>query len=237
MEIGILQCGHTAPGAAKVHGDFDDMFAALLDGYGLNFQAFDVENMHFPDDIHTCDGWLLTGSKHGVYENHAFIPPLETFIRGAFTARVPMVGICFGHQIIAQALGGRVEKFRAGWAIGRQIYDFEELGEIALNAWHQDQVVECPASARVIAINDFCKTSALIYGDWAFTIQPHPEFTSALVTDYIEMRRGTADYPDDQMDAAAGHAAAGKPIDQTPIAARIADFFKKAHVRREVTHV
>ncbi|MEM9523948.1 MAG: type 1 glutamine amidotransferase [Pseudomonadota bacterium] len=236
MEIGILECGHAAPAAAKVHGDFRDMFAALLDGYGLNFQAFDVENMHFPDDVRLCDGWLLTGSKHGVYEDHAFIPPLEVFIRDAFAARVPMVGICFGHQIIAQALGGRVEKFRAGWAIGRQIYDFEELGEIALNAWHQDQVMEYPAPARAVAASDFCKNAALIYDDWAFTIQAHPEFTSALVADYVEMRRGTADYPDDRMDAAAGHAAAGKPIDRTPIAGRIADFFKNSHAKREAAH-
>ena len=80
-----------------------------------------------------------------------FIPPLEDFIRDAYAADVPLVGICFGHQIIAQALGGKVEKFKDGWAVGRTTYDWQ--GEdVALNAWHQDQVVTRPATLQVVAM-------------------------------------------------------------------------------------
>lgn len=91
-----------------------------------------------PPRSHDADGWLITGSRHGAYEDHAFIPPLEGFIRDAYGAAVPMVSICFGHQIIAQALGGKVEKFNGGWSVGAQDYDFGDE-KLTLNAWHQDQ--------------------------------------------------------------------------------------------------
>jgi len=71
------------------------------------------------------------------------------------------VGICFGHQIIAQALGGHVEKFADGWAVGRQIYDWGDK-TVALNAWHQDQVVALPDDAKVLASNNFCAAAALV---------------------------------------------------------------------------
>ena len=72
----------------------------------------------FPEGIHDADGWLITGSRHGAYEDHPWIPPLEEFIRDAYAAQVPLVGICFGHQIIAQAMGGKVEKYQ-GRLVGR----------------------------------------------------------------------------------------------------------------------
>jgi GMP synthase-like glutamine amidotransferase len=80
--------------------------------------------MDFPKDIHDCDGWLITGSRFGAYEDHPFIPPLEDFIRAAYAAHVPVVGICFGHQIIAQAMGGKVEKYAGGWSVGPTEYNF-----------------------------------------------------------------------------------------------------------------
>src|SRR5690606_32956787 len=119
---------------------------------------------------HEAEGWLLTGSRHGVYDGLPFIAPLEAFVRDAYAAGVPLVGVCFGHQLIAQALGGRVEKFDGGWAVGRHSYAFEGVGEVALNAWHQDQVIEAPAGARQVASSEFCKNAALVYGDRAFTV-------------------------------------------------------------------
>mgnify|MGYP002714810368 CR=1 FL=1 len=114
----------------------------------------------------------------------------EDFIRRAYAAGVPLVGICFGHQIIAQALGGRVEKFPGGWSIGPQDYDFD--GEtVTLNAWHQDQVVERPQDAQVVASSGFCTNAALVYGDRAFTVQAHPEFDDAMIHGLIEHRSDT----------------------------------------------
>ncbi len=202
MKIGILECGHPADEIAVKHGQFPQMFARLLDGHGLTFASYDVENMVFPEGIHACDGWLLTGSKHGAYDDKPFIPPLETFIRDAFDKSVPMVGICFGHQIIAQALGGTVKKFDGGWGLGLDSYDFGALGEVQLNAWHQDQVIEKPDGAKTVASNAFCEHAALLYGKKAFTIQPHPEFSGDIIAAYATTRRGTLDYPDDGLDRA-----------------------------------
>ena len=135
MQIGILVTGHAPDALVGRTGEYDQFFARLLNGKGLTFRPYFVVDMDFPKDVHDCDGWLITGSRHGAYEDHPFIAPLEDFIRAAYAAKVPMVGICFGHQIIAQALGGTVEKFEKGWSVGPTPYDFK--GEtITLNAWH-----------------------------------------------------------------------------------------------------
>jgi len=230
MKIGILQCGHAAPEVTAEHGDYSDMFQRLLSGHGFSYQTWDVVDMQFPDSIHAADGWLLSGSRHGAYEDLPFIPPLEDFIRAAFGAHVPMVGVCFGHQIIAQALGGRVEKFDRGWAIGHHTYDFEGLGEVSLNAWHQDQVIDLPEGARVVAGNEFCKHAALVYGRRAYTVQPHPEFASPLIGEYLDLRKGTENYPDAVLDAAAQRLF--HPVDSSALGDEIARFFrtsKEAH--------
>lgn len=226
MHIGILQCGHTSGEVAAHHGDFDAMFEGLFDGHGLTFSNFDVENMGFPASVTSCDGWLLTGSKHGAYEDHPFIPPLEAFIRDAYAAGVPQVGICFGHQIMAQAMGGTVTKYEGGWGLGRTVYRMGDR-EVALNAWHQDQVVTRPEAAEVIASSEFCENAGLVYGKRMLSFQPHPEFSPQIVETYVATRRGTLDYEDDRMDAAA--AAVDQPVDQAPVAAMIAAFFKEAH--------
>ena len=134
-----------------------------------------------------------------------------------------MVGVCFGHQIIAQAMGGTVEKFAGGWSVGRTEYDFG--GQIlALNAWHQDQVTLKPDSAAVCASSEFCENAALVYGDRMFTVQAHPEFSPAFVADMVE-KRGRNLVPDPLLDRAA--AATADPIDNAHLATQIAAFFKQ----------
>ncbi len=222
MLIGILQTGHAPDALVAQSGTYPDMFRRLLADRGFTFRDYDVANMQFPADVHDCDGWLLTGSRHGAYEDHPFIPPLEDFIRRAHAAHVPMVGICFGHQIIAQALGGRVEKFAGGWSVGPQDYDFG--GEtIRLNAWHQDQVTRLPEGAEVIASSPFCAHAALAYGDRAFTVQAHPEFSADFLAGLMD-KRGPGVVPDPLMQAA--RARLGQPLDDQTLAARIAAFFK-----------
>ena len=220
MRVGILQCGHVPPEVAARHGDFTAMFARLLDGHGLAFRTWSVVDMEFPRGPDAADGWLVTGSRHGAYEDHPFIAPLEALIRAVHAERRPLVGVCFGHQIVAQALGGRVEKWPGGWSLGRTAYRIDGIGEVALNAWHQDQVTGLPPGARVVGETTGCRVAALAYGEHAWTIQPHPEFTPALIAEYAATRRGTADYPDDRMDAAG--AAAALPVDAAPLAARMA---------------
>ncbi|RYH02333.1 type 1 glutamine amidotransferase [Salipiger sp. IMCC34102] len=222
MKIGILQTGHAPDAMRPATGDYSDLFKQLLDGQGLTFETFDVVDMEFPEDIRACDGWLVTGSKHGAYEDHPFIPPLETFIRDVYAAGMPMVGICFGHQIIAQALGGRVEKYAGGWAVGRQTYDWQGR-TVALNAWHQDQVVKKPEGATVIASNDFCANAALVYGDRIFTVQAHPEFETDFTLQLADVR-GEGVVPDELI--AGARTASAYPIDNAAVAVQMADFLK-----------
>lgn len=223
MRIGILQTGLAPEALAPEMGDYPDMFARLLDGHGFSFTTWKVVEGEFPASVHDADGWLITGSRHGVYEDHPWIPPLEQFIRDAFAARVPVVGICFGHQIVAQAMGGKVERYTGGWAVGATDYDFG--GEtIRLNAWHRDQVVQAPAGAKVIARNEFCTNAALLYDDRALTVQAHPEFRPEFV-DGLMKTRGKGLVPDAVMAEAA--ARLSLPLQDNTMAGRIAAFFKE----------
>lgn len=189
MKIGILQTGRAPEDLHEQHGDYDAMFRRLLAGRGFEFVTYPVLDGVFPDSVNDAEGWLITGSRFGVYEPHPWIAPLEDFLRRAYAAGVPLVGICFGHQILAQALGGKVEKFAGGWSVGVERYAVEGLLDDArLVAWHQDQVVEKPADAEVIATSPFCRFAALAYGDKALSFQPHPEFTPAFGADLLKAR-------------------------------------------------
>ncbi|TCO70871.1 type 1 glutamine amidotransferase [Rhodovulum euryhalinum] len=225
MQIGILQTGH-APDALRVaQGDYPDMFARLFRGHGFTFRTWDVEAMDFPGSVHAAEGWLITGSRHGVYEEHPFIPPLETFIRAALDAGVPVVGICFGHQIIAQALGGQVEKYAGGWSVGPRTYQIEGRC-VTLNAWHQDQVIRPPEGAETVGHDAFCAHAALIYGDRAFSVQPHPEFDRDFITGLMETRApGVVPEPV----LAEARARLDTPTDAGAMAERITRFFRERH--------
>ena len=226
MRIGILQTGLAPEALAPEMGDYPDMFARLLDGHGFTFRTWKVVEGEFPSSVRDADGWLITGSRHGVYEDHPWIAPLEQFIRDSFTARVPVVGICFGHQIVAQAMGGKVERYAGGWAVGATEYDFG--GEtLRLNAWHRDQVVEAPPGATVIATNDFCTNAALLYDDRALTVQAHPEFRPEFV-DGLMKTRGKGLVPDEVMAEAA--ARLDLALQDKTMAGRIAAFFKEPRV-------
>jgi GMP synthase (glutamine-hydrolysing) len=226
MHIGILQTGHAAEPIRAAHGDYADMFERLLSGQGFRFTTWNVVDDAFPDSVHDAEGWLLTGSRHGAYDDLPFIPRLEAFIRDAFAEDVPLVGVCFGHQIIAQALGGKVEKFPGGWAVGRHDYAFG--GEtVTLNAWHQDQVTVAPEEATRVASSPFCENAGFVYGTRAFTVQAHPEFTPEVIRGLIESRgRGTV--PDALLDAAAE--ALDEPVASPELGRAIGRFFRERRV-------
>jgi GMP synthase (glutamine-hydrolysing) len=221
VHIGILQTGHAADPIRAQHGDYDCMFRRLFAGHGFRYTTWNVVDGAFPQGPEAAEGWLITGSRHGAYDDLPWIAPLEDLIRAIHDAGRPLVGICFGHQIVAQALGGRVEKFAGGWSVGPQTYRIEG-DEYRVAAWHQDQVVEVPPNARVIGESDFCRNAALLY-DGVLTVQPHPEFDAATVGALIE-HRGRGTVPDTLLAAAADGLA--RPMDRGRMADRLAGFLK-----------
>jgi GMP synthase-like glutamine amidotransferase len=223
MKIGILQTGHSPDNMIEQLGDYGEMFTKLLGGHDFEFQIWSVVDGDFPDSAVDADGWLITGSKFGAYEGHDWIPPLEQLILAIRDTGRPLVGVCFGHQIIAKALGGKVEKFDGGWSVGRTEYTVNGA-PMALNAWHQDQVTALPQGAQVVGSSDFCANAALLYDNQIWTIQPHPEFNADFIDGLIRTR-GKGVVPDDKLADAAK--LLDDPTNNADIAAYIAEFFKK----------
>lgn len=226
MTIGILKAGHVPRRLADRHPDYDVMFERLLAGRGLTFQSFDVEHGAFPAAVTDADGWLITGSACGAYEDHPWIPPLEAFIREARAHCVRMIGICFGHQVLAQAMGARVEKFADGRSMGAVDYTCCATGDtMTLLAFHGDQVMTVPDGARLTVSGSFCRIAGLAYDDeagepWAVSLQPHPEFDAAYEADLIGA------YSDGLPPEAVTQALASlaRPLSNDPVADRMAQF-------------
>ena len=223
MHIGILQTGHVPAELAQTHGDYDRIFPRFLAGRNFTFSTYPVVDMVFPEDVHAAEGWLITGSRHGVYEDHPWIPPLEDFIRRACDKRIPLVGICFGHQIVARAFGAHVAKFDGGWVVGRQSYRFRDQ-QVPLYGWHQDQVLTLPEGAELIASSAFCEYAALAYGDRALTLQPHPEFNADFILGLMEKHAAGA-VPDDLL--AKARETMGQPVEPGFAADMITEFLQK----------
>lgn len=220
MKIGILQTGDAPEQIVGAEGSYADMFKDLLAGRGFSFEVWRVIDMDLPSGPEEADGWLITGSRHGAYEDHPWIAPLEQLIRDIDAAGRPLVGICFGHQIVAQALGGRVIKHPKGWAVGLRRYRIGER-ELALHAWHQDQVVELPPRAQVLASNEMTEYAIMAIGERILTVQPHPEFRTSVVDGLIRYRSAAIDPA--LVEAAAD--SLGAPDDNEVMADWFADVF------------
>jgi GMP synthase-like glutamine amidotransferase len=227
MKIGVLAAGRPPRALIPRFGDYPAMFERLLGGRGYAWAAFDVPAGDYPDRPEVCDAYLVTGAAAGVYDGEPWIAALLDFLRVA-RGRTKLVGVCFGHQAMAQAFGGEVIKSPKGWGVGLQTYEVAERqpwmdagASFSLAASHQDQVVRVPADAVVVAGNDFCPLAMLAYGADAMSLQPHPEFAPAYSTALIEGRRGDR-IPDAQ--AAAAIETLKQPDDHERVAGWIAAF-------------
>ena len=199
MHLGILQCDIVRDEFRTRFGDYPGMFRTLLDGVdqNLRYTVYDVRNDEYPATTDTCDAYLVTGSRWGVYDDLAWIAPLAEYVRKLHDERRRMVGICFGHQLISLALGGHAEKSHKGWGVGVATAKVHEQPawmdpareEFSLIVSHQDQVTELPPAAKCIASNEFCEYAALTIGDNVLTFQGHPEFGPELSRELMEWRR------------------------------------------------
>jgi GMP synthase (glutamine-hydrolysing) len=179
MKIGILVTGTPSACLGDKYGGYDDQFRCLLDGHGFDFESYLVVANRLPAADDECDGYLITGSAHDVGDDLPWMDPLTRWLQQTF-GRKPIVGICFGHQMVAHALGGRVEKASTGWIGGIQDYELVGGGSYSASSWHNDQVVELPAVAvRVTATGRNCSYAGLAYEDGAISYQCHPEFDDA----------------------------------------------------------
>jgi GMP synthase-like glutamine amidotransferase len=187
--IGILQADHAPVELINKHGDYNEFFIRLLADELLIFDTYAVVDGVVPSNVTDADGWLITGAKYAAYERHDWIGNLERLIRAIYDARMPMIGICFGHEIIAQALGGRVEKSNRGWTVGPVCYERNDLKKTqTMLAWHQDQVTVKPALAEIVGSSADCENAILRYGSTVMTYQGHPEITPDYLRDLLRLQ-------------------------------------------------
>ncbi len=202
MNVGILETGHPPGDLAERFGDYPAMFAALL-APGFTVTAYDVTKGEWPETPEAHPAYVVTGSPAGVYEDHAWIAPLKEFLHAA-KGKAKLVGICFGHQIMAEAFGGKVEKAPGGWGIGLHSYHVHErapwmddAGDFAIPVSHQDQIVVQPPASRNLAGSDFNRFGLIAYQDQpAISFQCHPEFDPEFAKALIETRRDRLDQAD-----------------------------------------
>ena len=198
MKLGILEAGGPPEEIRGKFGGYAGMFRKLFGEQAYDYAVFDVQAGELPSTTGACAAYVVTGSSAGVYDPEPWIEPLQDFLRAAKGGH-PLVGVCFGHQVMAEAFGGKVIKSPKGWGLGLQRYRLADTrawmdsGEpVAVPGSHQDQVVEAPPGASVVGGNDFCPIGMLDYGQArAISIQLHPEFEPDYAKALIETRRGT----------------------------------------------
>ena len=194
MIIGVVECGLIPAPLRGRYDSYPEMFRKQLQPLlpGAQFETFSVVQGEQLPDPTAFDAWLIPGSRYGVYDDQPWIEPLKDFIREAAELKHRMVGVCFGHQIIAEALGGKVEKAAQGFRVGMERYDTTLGGaprSVAMPASHQDQVVVQPPETEVVATTAACTFAGLRYRNApVLTVQFHPEFSRDYLADLIDMR-------------------------------------------------
>lgn len=198
LKIGILQCDSVKSQFQGRHGDYPAMIASLfhrVDG-AIGFETYDVTAGEYPDTIDRCSAYITTGSKASVYDGDAWITTLQNYLIDLRRAEKKLIGICFGHQLVAQGFGGRVRKSEKGWGVGvhtmevvsRRRWMSPPLDRCNVLVSHQDQVVELPVGAELIAGSEFCPHAMFQLDDSIVTVQGHPEFTKPYARDLMEFR-------------------------------------------------
>jgi len=233
MKLTIIETGEVPAPLRDRFAPYPKMFERMFDATGHAFTyevAAVTDGAPLPDPAR-LEGIVITGSPAGVYDDFAWLDPLRQFIRTAYAGKTPMLGICFGHQIMADALGGDVRKSEKGWGLGRHTYGVtgrpgfmaDAPATLSVVCSHQDQVITPPDEAQVILASEFTPNAGLAYRNGAaLSFQPHPEFLDDYALALAEMRRGKA--PDSVIETALSSIAT--PSDSAALGGYIGQFFK-----------
>jgi GMP synthase-like glutamine amidotransferase len=192
MKVGLLECDDVVGRFPEVKGGYREMFAALLPGF--QFRHYEAHRGQFPRSPGECDAWISTGSKYSVYEQQPWIEELAALIR---STEKPFVGICFGHQMLAHAMGGEVAKAKQGWGVGvlpleilkKEPWMEPAMPEVRIQHMHQDQVVRLPQKSVLLGKSDHCEIGMFRVGETKLGIEGHPEFTVEYGAALIKARR------------------------------------------------
>jgi GMP synthase-like glutamine amidotransferase len=231
MAIGLLLCDHLDPEVVDALADYTELYPQVLGPVGIELRIYEVTRGELPGAVDECDGWIVSGSRRSAYEDEGWIHAVGVFIREVVAAQRPLLGVCFGHQLIALSLGGEVVPAEAGWGVGTKSFDVvagapwldPHVDRFRILMSHKDQVQRLPEGAEVLATATYCPVGAYRIGDHVFCVQGHPEFVPELSRLLIERRRGVLG--DEVADA--GLASLDEPVDRELMAGWIARFFAR----------
>ncbi len=234
VRIGILQCDNVRS-VFREQG-FDDYPKMFVDSFAkvasdFEFRVYRCVEGELPAEPGECDAYITTGSRFSVLDPDQWIRELELFVSRLVEVQIPFVGICFGHQLLAQAMGGKVAQAKAGWGVGVSenvidkrhwwMADDERL-DTNLIVSHQDQVVETPEVMVVLGGSEFCPIYFCGIGSHALSIQGHPEFSREYSRALMEYRRNII--PADVIEA--GLASLANRVDDETVFSWIANFLR-----------
>lgn len=201
MKVGLLLCDHVRPKYQTQFGDYPPMFAATWPSF--DFEVFAVCDGEFPTSVNDCEAYLSSGSRYSVYEEHDWIVELKSLVKEIAAKELPYLGVCFGHQMLAEALGGVVKKAESGWCVGTHSFEMKEQADwmnpyqatLNLLMMCQDQVQVLPPDSIVLASAPTCPVGMFQVGDRMLGVQAHPEFSKAydqvLMEDRVERMGAT----------------------------------------------
>lgn len=197
MKLAVLETGAPPPELQPRFGRYPAMFERLL-GAGSVEASYDVTKGNLPANPLDHQAYLITGSAAGVYEPLPWIEAVRHFLQAA-KGKARLVGVCFGHQLMAEAFGGRVTRSDKGWAVGLRTYEvierapwMDDASSISVPVSHRDQVVDQPPASRLLVGCEYASMAVLAYDDQpAISFQCHPEFEPEFAAAMIELRQNS----------------------------------------------